>query len=117
MGYKFIILVAITIFILQACSDSKTVEIVDFSKQQTFNFTTSSESNLVGNDVVGIIIDVKGFVNGKVSIGTETVGGEVSGKVDTTFRGDWFAPKTSMSVSPVGEVKGNLTITLRFSKI
>ena len=103
--------------LLSACSDNRILVIDNFSETKKFNFTTPTETLFnIGDGVQAIFIDVEGNISGKLGIGG-SCGGIVTGKVDTTFRCDWYSSEASMLLIPQGEVKGKLKITFRFSKI
>ncbi len=114
-------IIALTILVIQYLkggSDDWTVTVNDFSKPQTFNLTTSQEPSFWnGQYVVGVFITVKGEIEGNVGISGGNCGGKLTGKIDTIFRNDWYVPNASLFVEPLGQVKGELKITFRFSKI
>ncbi len=87
-----------------------TVNINDFSSQQTFDFSTKPE-----NQVSVVEYSIKGEVNGRVEIyGLNNDQHFVSGKIDSTFRVDYFTNKAFFVVNPLAETKGNLQIRLGF---
>ncbi len=86
------------------------VEVKDFSKKQTFNFSTKPN-----NQVSVIVYSLKGEINGKVEIyGLNNDHHVVSGKIDSTFYVDYFTNSAFLIVNPLEETNGNLQIKLRF---
>jgi hypothetical protein len=114
--YKIIFFLAF-LLILQSCNDESSIEVSDFSKMQQFEFN-SKDSFLSGSDVVSAQLFVEGELEGKVRISaTGTGGGDLTGKIDTVFKNDWYSKKASLYITPLGSAKGKLKLKFRFSKI
>ena len=116
---NFISFIIITTTTILACSeDERTVKIVDFTEPHSFAFIALNEPSRTDTNVVGGILFVKGEIHGEILISADGAGGgKLSGKIDTFFRNDLYVGHSTMSVKPIGQVKGELTITFRFSKI
>jgi hypothetical protein len=110
---KRLIFVTIIVFLsstLWCCSSEHHVDINDFSGRRELSFSTS------GNKIVyGIVTNIKSDIVGKVRVIVPPCGDIIlSGKQDTTIRCDWFAPKVNITVLPVENSKGNLSLNLKF---
>ena len=103
-----------------ACSneDETIIKVEDFTRRQAFTFTALKDSSRADSNVFATMLFIKGEVQGEVIVAADGAGGcRFSGKIDTSFRGDWYVRHATMGVTPIGDVKGNLTITFRFLKM
>ena len=111
--FKHIILISKIMFLsilLSNCSSEHLVEINDFSENHKLSFSTS-ENKIV----YGIVLNIKADIVGKLKIVTPPCGDIVlSGKQDTTIRCDWFAPKIDITVLPMVDSKGSVSIRMKF---
>lgn len=63
----------------------------------------------------GIVINIKSDIIGQLKVVTPPCGDIIlSGKQDTTIRCDWFAPKINVTVLPIQNSKGHLSLNLKF---
>ena len=95
---------------LSTCSSEHHVNIDDFSENRQLSFSTSENRT-----VYGIVINIKSDIIGQLKVVTPPCGDIIlSGKQDTTIRCDWFAPKINVTVLPIQNSKGHLSLNLKF---
>ena len=93
---------------LWICNNETIINISDFSREQTFNFSTDPSKQ-----VSVIKYNLNGEINDKVEIyGLNNDHHFVSGKIDSTFYVDYFINSAVLIMNPLKETKGNLQIKL-----
>jgi hypothetical protein len=109
---KAIFLVSIVTF-LQSCTDYKTKEITDFSKEQVIIMTDKVRK------AGSLELFINGNIQGKIEItlkenfstNSYPLPDTLSGKIDTLLRGgDWYNDTIFMFIKPLTPVEGNLSV-------
>jgi hypothetical protein len=106
----FISTIASLCVMLSNCASEHHVDINDFSESRQLSFSTSENRT-----VYGIVLHIKSDIEGKLRVVTPPCGDIILfGKQDTTIRCDWFAPKIDITVLPIEDSKGHLSLSMKF---